>query len=214
MVKRFLFFFLLIAAGLWRLSAQDVPVQVLDGPVLEVDSVRTRPPLDPVPPLPSVGARIQLPSLLDPLPVFETKEQRAARLSSLAASRVSASMEESLKWYRPPHYSAWQKAVFFVMSLFLSGQYDYPEGYVPLMNHSFPFIYAKTPGMAPWDNPYSPDRIPQTVQTEYDFATGTYKQVPLDWKEYQKKLSRSLQGSLNTSPVPRVSLTPGDRIAH
>ena len=75
--------------------------------------------------------------------------------------------------------------------------WGFPEGCVPLMNASFPFIYAKTPGMAPYDNPYTSDQFPKCIESEYDAATGTYKQVMVDWSEVQSKLSKSNIGYNN-----------------
>ena len=75
--------------------------------------------------------------------------------------------------------------------------WGFPEGCVPLMNASFSFIYAKTPGMAPYDNPYTSDQFPKCIESEYDAATGTYKQVMVDWSEVQSKLSKSNIGYNN-----------------
>ena len=84
---------------------------------------------------------------------------------------------------------------------------------MPLMNHSFPFIYAKTPGMAPYENPYTSDRFPKCIESEYDAATGTYKQVMVDWSEIQNRMSANDIG-LSNRPVPAVPVTPADQMIH
>lgn len=209
MSRRLFSVFVLLCAGALVLRAQEVPVTVSDGPVVKVDSLQGRPQL-----LPLMGnvlsPGVRQPSVLRP-PLFETKEQRAARINAAVQANVMNYMDQSLAWYRPPKLSKEYRAALFVASLFLSNPYGFRSGYVPLMNHSFPFIEAKTPGMAPYDNPYSPDRIPQTVRTEYDFATGKYKQVMVPWEEYEKSMARNFGGAYNTSPVPKIGVTPVER---
>ncbi len=201
--------FVLLIAGALSLRAQDVPTTILDGPLIKADTLRTRPA-----PLPVMGTApapgIRQPSILRP-PLFETKEQRAARINAAVQANVMNYMDQSLAWYRPPKLSREVKMALFMASLFLSNPYGFREGYVPLMNHSFPFIEAKTPGMAPYDNPYSPDRFPQAIRSEYDFATGKYKQVMVPWDEYEKNMARSFGGAYNTAPVPKIAVTPVER---
>lgn len=201
--------FVLLIAGALSLRAQDVPTTILDGPLIKADTLRTRPA-----PLPVMGTAptpgIRQPSILRP-PLFETKEQRAARVNAAVQANVMNYMDQSLAWYRPPKLSREVKMALFLASLFLSNPYGFREGYVPLMNHSFPFIEAKTPGMAPYDNPYSPDRFPQAIRSEYDFATGKYKQVMVPWDEYEKNMARSFGGAYNSTPVPKIAVTPVER---
>lgn len=201
--------FVLLIAGALSLRAQDVPTTILDGPLIKADTLRTRPT-----PLPVMGTAptpgIRQPSILRP-PLFETKEQRAARINAAVQANVMNYMDQSLAWYRPPKLSREVKMALFMASLFLSNPYGFREGYVPLMNHSFPFIEAKTPGMAPYDNPYSPDRFPQAIRSEYDFATGKYKQVMVPWDEYEKNMARSFGGAYNSTPVPKIAVTPVER---
>jgi hypothetical protein len=201
--------FVLLIAGALSLRAQDVPTTILDGPLIKADTLRTRPA-----PLPVMGTApapgIRQPSILRP-PLFETKEQRAARINAAVQANVMNYMDQSLAWYRPPKLSREVKMALFMASLFLSNPYGFREGYVPLMNHSFPFIEAKTPGMAPYDNPYSPDRFPQAIRSEYDFATGKYKQVMVPWDEYEKNMARSFGGAYNSTPVPKIAVTPVER---
>lgn len=80
------------------------------------------------------------------------------------------------------------------------------------MSASNPFMAIKTPGGAPYENPYSPDKFPQAVRMEYDTATGTYKPTMVDWKEYQKQLDVRYNIPIENRPIPKVPLAPGDRI--
>ena len=213
MGRKWLFIFLLLAAGSLGLRAQDYPVSLLDGPAVKADSLKTRPETLPSPLNPTFPP-IRMPSRLSPLPgAFESKEERAARINALTANSVRKSVDQNLQWTRPPLLSAGAKAAMRVGSLFLSNPFGFAPGYVPLMNHSFPFITALTPGMEPYDNPYSPDRIPQCIRLEYDAATGTYKQVMVPWTDVQTSLNHSLGSSYyRTDPVPNIPVTPVDRI--
>lgn len=215
MSRRFFITLVLLAAGLLRLAAQDYPISALDGPAVRADSLKLRPlPLPTLMNPFSTTPGIRQPSLLSaPLNPFETKEQRAVRLNAQAWTGVTRSVSQNLSWYRQPKYTEGQRAFFFLLRLGLSNPYGFKEGYVPLMNPSFPFIAAKTPGMAPYNNPSSPENIPQCIRTEYDFATGTYKQVMVDWGEYQKNLSFHRLGVAPANAgIPQASITPGDRI--
>ena len=209
MNRRFLSVLAFLFAGALLLRAQDHPTQILDGPVVKADSLQTRPEL-----LPRLGVvtspGIQMPSILAPMP-FETKEERAARINAATKAKVSKSISDNLVWYRPPHLSTAARSALFVAGLFLSNPYGFRSGYVPLMNHSFPFITAAVPGKAPYESPYSPDKIPQAIRLEYDFATGTYKQVMVPWSEVQKKMSRSFGGAYQSEAVPRIAVTPVER---
>lgn len=214
MSRRFLVTIAMLAAGLLSLAAQDILVSVLDGPIIEADSLKQQP--QPFPTLlnPISGPMYRtLSPLFAPLNPFETKEQRAARINARTFYSVQQSVDQNLRWYRLPHYTQGEKALFFVLGLFLSAPFGFREGYTPLMNPSNPFVYAKTPGMAPYDNPYSPEYFPQTIKTEYDFATGTYKTVMVGWEDFQKSLLVNPRGSsFGNTAVPQIPLTPGDRI--
>ncbi len=213
MSRRILVTIVALAVGMMRLGAQDV--RILDGPALEVeDSLNVRPKPFPtlLNPIPGPMIRTFSP-LFAPLNPFETKEQRAARINARTFYAVQQSVDRNLVWYRMPHYTKEEQALLFLLKLFLSAPFGYREGYTHLMNHSNPFIYAKTPGMAPYDNPYSPEYFPQTIKTEYDFATGTYKTVMVDWEDFQKSLLVNPGGnSFGNAPIPQVVVTPGDRI--
>ena len=213
MSRRILVTIVALAVGMMRLGAQDV--RILDGPALEVeDSLNVRPKPFPTLLNPIPGPMIQtLSPLFAPLNPFETKEQRAARINARTFYSLRQSVDQNLRWHRLPHYSKEEQALFFVLQLFLSAPFGYKEGYTPLMNPNNPFVYAKIPGMAPYDNPYSPENFPQTVRTEYDFATGTYKTVMVGWEDFQKSLLvRPGGNSFGNAPIPQVVVTPGDRI--
>ena len=211
MGRKWLLILLLLAAGARGLQAQDYPVSLLDGPAVKADSLKTKPEWLPVPVNP-VFPRVGMPDRLSPLPnAFESKAERAARISALTANSVQKSVDYNLRWSRPPHLSQAARTAMFVAGLFLSNPYGFAPGYVPLMNPSFPFITAYTPGMAPYDNPYSPDRIPQCIRLEYDAATGTYKQVMVPWTDVQASLGRSFGSAYRNDPVPNIPVTPVDR---
>ena len=215
MSRRILVTIITLAIGLTRLGAQNTPMTVLDGPLLEAeDSLKQQP--QPYPTLlnPIPGPMIQtLSPLFAPLSPFETKEQRAARINARTFYSLRQSVDYNLTWYRPPHYTQGEKILYSILKLFLSNPFGYREGYTPLMNHSNPFVYAKVPGMAPYESPYSPENFPQTVRTEYDFATGTYKTVMVSWEDFQKSLLvRPGGNSFGNAPIPQVVVTPGDRI--
>lgn len=209
MNRRFLSLFVLLFAGALLLRAQDHPTNVLDGPVMTVDSLQRRQEL-----LPPLGGPafpgIRMPSILTPQG-YESKEQRAARINQQTRNSVLRSADHNLSWYRPPKLSREAKAALFIASLFLSNPYGFPAHAVPLMNHSFPFVYAIEPGMAPYDSPYSPEYFPQTIRTEYDFATGKYKQVMIPWSEFEMKMSRSFGGAYKPEAVPKIAVTPVER---
>ena len=215
MSRRILVTIITLAIGLTRLGAQNTPMTVLDGPLLEAeDSLKQRPRPYPTLLNPIPGPMIQtLSPLFAPLSPFETKEQRAARINARTFYSLRQSVDYNLTWYRPPHYTQGEKILYSILALFLSNPFGYREGYTPLMNHSNPFVYAKVPGMAPYESPYSPENFPQTVRTEYDFATGTYKTVMVSWEDFQKSLLvRPGGNSFGNAPIPRVEVTPGDRI--
>lgn len=212
MGRKLLLIILLLIAGFFRLKAQDIPVSVLDGPVLKIDTLSKKLPLDfPLitdPGLPS----IRMPNTLGLPSEFETKEQRAARINAQTYADVMSSVDDGLSWYRPPELSPVVKGLFSVLKLFLTSPYKFQDGYVPVMSASNPFMAIKTPGGAPYENPYSPDKFPQAVRMEYDTATGTYKPVMVDWKEYQKQLDVRYNIPIENRPIPKVPLAPGDRI--
>ena len=216
MGRKLLLIILLLTAGFFRLRAQDIPVSVLDGPILKVDTLSKKLPLefplitDPIEP------SIRMPDYLSLPSGFETKEQRAARANTRTARDVKSSVNENLKWYKPPKLTPTQRALLTVGKLFLSNPRGFQKGTVPMLNSSFPYIFAPTPGGAPYESPYTPDRCPQAVKMEYDMASGTYKPVMVDWKQYQMDLKKAgINAPLyENKPIPQVPLAPGDRIVH
>lgn len=193
-------------------SAQDYSATIPDGPVVRQDSLSLKPMPSFLLSKPSFMP-LQQPNLLfSPLGI-ETKEQRAARINKQTFSSVMESVDNYLVWYRPPKLTTPWKQILGIARLFLSNPNGFPEGCVPLMNASFPFIYAKIPGMAPYDNPYTSNQFPKCIESEYDIATGTYKQVMVDWSEIQKRMSAS--GIIQyTQAVPSIPVTPVDRMMH
>lgn len=209
MLRPILFILLLLAAGVLALRAQDYPATPIDGPVVKADSLRQKPEFSPLMGY-SIYARIRMQGVLAPIG-FESREERAARINAATSASVLRSVSMNLDLYRPPHYSREEIPALKILRLFLSNPFGFPEGTVPMMSTSNPFVYAKTPGWAPYENPYSPDKIPQTVRTEYDFATGTYKLIPRPWSEVQMDLSRSTSAPFNNAPLPRFYTNATER---
>jgi hypothetical protein len=209
MLRPILFILLLLAAGALALRAQDYPATPIDGPVVKADSLRQKPGFSPLMGY-SIYARIRMQGVLAPIG-FESREERAARINAATSASVLRSVSMNLDLYRPPHYSREEILALKILRLFLSNPFGFPEGTVPMMSTSNPFVYAKTPGWAPYENPYSPDKIPQTVRTEYDFATGTYKLIPRPWSEVQMDLSRSTSAPFNNAPLPRFYTNATER---
>lgn len=198
---------LCLIVGVQGMKAQDHSVTILDGPVMHADSLSSKPRPSIFLPVPTFQPFPRQNLLFAPYGM-ETKEQRAARINAQVYSDVMESVDRYLVWYRPPKLSRPWKITFSAARLFLSNPFGFPDGYVPLMNHSFPFIYAKTPGMAPYEYQYSPDKFPQCIKTEFDFATGTYKQVMVnDGFDF----SKGMNGNINNSPVPKVPLNSIER---
>ena len=203
---------LFMLGGAQGIKAQDYSATIPDGPTMRPDSLSLKPLPSFLLSTPSFMP-LQQPNLLFSPLGLETKEQRAARINEQTFTSVMESVDKYLIWYRPPKLTKPWKQIFGAAKLFLSNPYGFPEGCVPLMNHSFPFIYAKTPGMAPYENPYTSDRFPKCIESEYDAATGTYKQVMVDWPEIQNRMSANDIGMSNR-PVPAVPVTPADQMIH
>ena len=169
----------------------------------KVDSLRIKPKPAPETVAPVFSAD-RLPLFLLPSPdERESKEEMAARINRETYLRVTASVNQSLAPLRPPHLSPTQKALLFIGGLFLTSPYKFRPGTVPVMNASNPFMYAVTPGMAPFEHPYSPDEFPQAIRTEFDFTSGTYKQVMIKWTDLENSMARSFSSPYRLEPVPR-----------
>ena len=225
-----------VAAGLW---AQDLKVTVPDGPAPKADTLNGRPggperpaffrfyrtpsrmatsPFSPYVPGPSpfspyfLGHSPDLPSFLAPDQFgYETREELAARVDASTKARVMASIDQDLYWHRLPKLSRPAMLAYSLAGLFLSNPFGFREGYVPLMNPSFPFIDVYTPGMAPYELQYSSDFFPRAVDVEFDLSSGTYKQKTVDWTELQKNMARSFGGAYRYEPVPQIPVTPVER---
>ena len=205
---------ILLVAGAVMLRAQDISVSIADGPVVKADSLSARPEpssqmLSPDFLPPGIQPSLTLPSY-----EFETKEERAARINRMTFNRVMSSVDQSLVGYIPPKFTRGERFLFRALGLFLTSPYRFPDGCIPLMNPSFPFAFFRVPAMTATPSPYAPEFFPQSVRAEYDFATGTYKPVPVDWSTFQKNLNARPQGIYYNAPVPRANITPGDRIVN
>ena len=189
--------FALFLAGAALLRAQDQSATPIDGPVIKTDSLKRQPVFVPQLITPPASANEPIFKPMD-IPVYESKEQRALRTAERVRAQMMPSLLRNMAWLR-----AAMTPSFFRPT---------PMGYVPLQS-SNPNIMAKEPGFYPYDNPASPVNIPQTIRTEYDFATGKYKMVPIPWEEYsQYQFNRFNPSNFNNAPVPQVNLTPGDQI--
>jgi len=210
MIEKQLAIIFVLTLGAFTLNAQDVPVIKEGGSFAKADTVRSVPeafPMMNIHILPS----IVMPEMVLPLQgVYETKEQKAARINSATYNVVKQSVARNLSDYSL-HLTPVEKGALMLASLFLSNPFGFPAGCVPMMNHSFPFVYAVVPGMAPYETQYSPDNYPQCVRLEYDIATGTYIQTMVSWDEYQKNLSKSLNFN-SRQPVPDIPVTPVERM--
>jgi len=172
--------------------------------VEKVDTTVIKPKPSPVINTPSLSSSslpsFQFLSFEEP----ESKEEMAARINRETYLRVMASVNQSLTPFRPPHLSDTQKTLLFIGGLFLTSPYKFRPGTIPLMNASNPFMYAITPGMAPYEHPYSSDVFPQCISTELDFSSGTYRQVMVKWDEVERSMARSFGGPYRLDPVPKM----------
>lgn len=202
MKAKWLYTLVLLVAGAIGLQAQER--------VVKVDSAAGAPQS-----LPLMGAPVFLPpwhpfDLSRAADLEETKEQRAARINRETYQRVMASARENL---RPLQLSGTERFLLFIGSMFLTSPYKFRAGTVPVMNASNPFIYAIPPGGAPYEPIYSPSAFPQCIRTEFDFRSGTYRQVMVKWNEVEQNMARSFGGPYRTEPVPKVQFHSTDRLA-
>ena len=216
MTGRLFYTLILLVAWTFCLKAQDIPTTMLDGPSVKTDTLESRPRPMPLPRFSSYS-RLMAPSSLSPSFLstnpfgFETKEEFAARINAAAFDRVMSSIDKDLYWHRPPKYSKGVYYAMFIANPFLSNVFDYPDHYAPLFNPYFNLLFVYVPGMAPYEHIYSPEFFPQSISTEFDPATGKYKQVMVDWTDVQKNMARSFGGSYKTEPVPKIPVTPVER---
>lgn len=240
MFRRLVIVLVMVAVWAAGVRAQELQLAVPEGPAPKADTLERRPQLLPeagalagqtAPPAALPEAErpaffrfhrtpaLPVPSLLAPstslLPPdqfgYETREELAARVDAATKARVMESIDKDLYWHRLPKLSRPAKVAYTLAGLFLSNPFGFREGYVPLMNPSFPFIYAYTPGMAPYERQYTNDLFPQAIGVEFDLASGTYKQKMVDWTELQKNMARSFGGAYNYEPVPQIPVTPVER---
>lgn len=147
---------------------------------------------------------------------FETKEQRAARINFAIQQSVMKSVDGNLAGYKPPVIPReWRPFVAlgaFAAGMLLTNPFSIPFGYYPMKSSTNPFTIAKIPGMAPFENDYSPEHFPQAVRAEFDPVSGKYKQVMVDWSEYQSSLSRSMGEMHIYESVPQIPVTGTERM--
>ncbi len=214
MVEKLLLTLILLVPGALILRAQDYPVSPPDGPALRVKEDTSSLQLHSYSLMElSPAPDIRLPSTLVP-PPFETKEQKAARINLRTEADVMRSVQLNLMGYQPPRFSLPEKRLLRFAGMFFSDPFALPEGCVPFMNTSNPFLYFKTPGMAPYEHLYAPEVFPQWIRTEYDFASGTYRQVTQPWNVVQKNMVRSFSGPYSNAPVPKMYFTSAERALH
>lgn len=191
----------------------------LDGPGLTTDSVRVAPAVPMVPMIESRG------SVMMPLQYsfeddgYETPEMRAAPLNEMAKAGVMSSIGRSIEYTRPPDWPWYVTVPLAVAGFFMGyawgqiggyGTKTHYWGYVPL-DMSNPFISAWVPGWAPYENLSGSEFFPKAVETEFDIATGTFKQVAVDWTDYQKKLDMTQMRFRATTAVPFQPLNAVER---
>lgn len=199
-MRIFLLTLTLFVAGAALLRAQDDGATRIDGPVVKADSLQSRPHFHTLMPAPPI---VDFSTMIVPMaiPRFETRQQRAARLQLQAMKGFrNYYLENILPWMQ-----AEMAENFFRAAL---------TGYVRLSGTN-PMILAREPGMRPYENFASPSYYPQTVRSEFDMATGTYKTVPISWQEYQANYRFHFHpGNFNNGAIPQIDVTPGDRIKH
>ena len=193
MGKKWLYTIVLLVVSAIGLHAQEH--------VEKTDTVSIKPRPFPIISSPLFSAPWQSLYLSPDVDAVESKEQRAARINQETFYRVMASVKHNISWFKPPSKSP-----------LLRGPYTFLPGTVPMMNASNPFIYAVTPGGAPFVYPYSTDAFPQCIKTEYDFKSGTYQQVMVKWDEVEKSMARSFGGPYRYEPVPRMQFLSTDKL--
>ena len=191
MSRKWIYSLVLLLAGAMGLQAQEYRDKA--------DSISLRP--KPLTQTPLFSPPWNPVLILPTLDASETKEQRAARINQETFERVMTSVRHNLSWFQPPVHQ------------FLSGPYSFQPGTVPVMSASNPFIYAYTPGGAPVVHPYSSDAFPTCIRLDYDFKSGTYKEVMIPWDEIEKSMARSFGGPYRLEPVPRMQFHSTDKLA-
>lgn len=147
-------------------------------------------------------------------PFPETPQERFMRVNRETKESVMKSVDSNLDPYRfhlftegmSEEWAATIHVALFFARLLLTPQFSVPYGYVAL-DQSGPLTPIKTPGWAPdpYSGMYSPENIPQCIRTEYDSATGTYKQVMVDWKIVEGyKYNLHPAAGVDVKPVPAV----------
>lgn len=186
------------------IRAQDIPVQIPDGTALQGDTVSIRPSDIPQPFIPAFGIPLRM-----SVPGSEMYGQLNCRTSFLTPNQIMQITSMHLNWGAPARIPMVWAILLKLSTLFLSNPSAVPEGYMAL-NPSSPFLLVKIPGMAPSLNPYSSEQIPLCIKTEFNFSTGKYEQVMVDWSEVQFKMNNSRIEILRQT-LPVLPPSPADR---
>lgn len=189
----------LLGQGALYAQTTNSETKVPDGPVVKPDT--TKAPVT----LPSnlMGVSSILPPLgmnrltvpAGPMSRQDIYYAKRSFIASRVIPDISANLNSSI--YTPDKRLM---PLFFVAGFFLSAPLAIPEGYRGF-NPSFPYALYLIPGGQPTTNMYGPDMIPQTIRSEFDMATGTYKSVMIPWEQVELNTRAWHLGGYNTSPL-------------
>jgi len=195
---------ILMFAGTIGIIAQDVPVQIPDGTILESDSVSIRPSDIPMSFTPVFGIPLRM-----TVPSFDKAGMMNYGTDALTPNHIMQITSQHLNWNTPSRIPVVWLILLKLSTLFLTNPFAVPDGYMAL-NPSSPFLLVKIPGMAPCQNPYSSEQIPMWIRTKYNYSTGVYEQVMVDWSEIQLKMNNSNIEVLRQT-LPVLPPSPADR---
>lgn len=174
-------------------------VQIIDGPTVKPDSVKT--------PTALPSSLIGISSILPPFGISRLTAPNGpmTRMDAYYAKRsfiANKVIPDITKDLNSTIYTPDPKLMplFFVAGFFLSAPLSIPYGYRGF-NPSFPYALYMVPAGQPVPNMYGPDMIPQTIRSEFDMATGTYKQVMIPWEEVQFNTKAWHLGGFNTTTL-------------
>ena len=214
---------MLLVPGVVRAQSADTTAVAgvpMDGPALTADSVSVSPAILPVPMISSRGS-VLLPLKFEmPGDNSESPEARAERLNEAAREGVMSYIGSRFASEKVPEIP-----MYVIIPLALSGMFLWNDpwsaiggyklgyhqhGYVPL-SMTTPFVSAWLPGWAPYEDLSGGEFFPKAVETEFDIATGKFRQVAVDWTEYQKKLDMTQMRYQSSTAVPFMPLNAVER---
>jgi len=198
---------ILLLTGTVGIMAQDVPVQILEGTALPCDSVSIRPSGIPMPFTPVFGIPLRM-----TVPSIDKTGLMNRRAGFLTPNQIMQITSMHLNWGTPSKIPKVWEVLLKLAALFLTNPCAVPEGYM-VLDSSSPYILMKIPGMAPLQNPYSLEQIPMWIRTEYNYSTGKYEQVMVEWSEVQFKMNNSNIEILRQT-LPVLPPSPADRFIH